>query len=1004
MSQLASAPVAPGATGSSAFAASASPAAATSEASSVAEPQSVALLVASFAGLIAANAPQSQPAPTSSPQPNPFAAAVSQSAAPSSFGLLASTPLSPSASTVSSQHSSSFAMPSFGFGAPSSASMQPMSNASTSFGFDSAQRSGFGAPLPTNAFTSSASFGQSSSSSTPQTSFAQSTFGQPQQQPVQQSQQPGFEGFAFVAPSSSASSVAPRAGSDLIFSPGTPAPAPINFGPASQPASASPWTVFNAFAQPLPSPPWQQPQGFGASAQSAFAPPMLTLSPAEKRTHELVTQLDVRQGDPTTALLDALLVPRASPATPTAQADDGLCWVAPVAGRQSGDLLLQRYLNMSQAIEPSQERYADWMHADTVVLEQLRRQLPNLRFGVRLAADDTAISRQANLLTTVACAGSHPHRRRFALELMRIIVAGPDWYANADLALFDLALRHVLIGWSQRPDLQQPLDSMPQMAEMRDQAALLLVEHGVPLSDQIISTLLLQGDHGSLFRFLSLWSADRFVVFVRQWMSGAYGSFVPARSPQMLFASRVMAYCQRAIDQKHNGAAASSPFDSASVPVPSADAVFAVQSWLRAAASVVASHPQLVCARLLHRSSSAPRALLESAIAHLSWSDLMMLGRSDLVAELYTNRTEWTRQAIIERTDKLMKTPAVDETGSSVDSCSSVLSVLDDDAPLSSLVPPVVETVILSLMMNAEHRNSHSALEEMLRRILQFARDSAIELWPIKLDTDAAQPNLRCYPWAMLTRAHLCFISFSRSRLLPVARLLHECGVTVSDRGESFTHHLCAEGTVSDLKEWISGCPQFALPAGWLVDPADVFVPCVRGSLPALRFQQAKDPRTMRGSEGAEWDHNRKACEAVMAHATQWMRSVGALKVRRALLPHLIPDLHGIVIDYLMAEQSAPHVEPSAPAADGDASVAGSAASSSSSSAASVSAPDPSLAAELQTLIVGVESRSLSPDSILPALYRLLALRRLEEEERAADIIGHDALVRLQAVKLDGAV
>ena len=672
----------------------------------------------------------------------------------------------------------------------------------------------------------------------------------------------------------------------------------------------------------------------------------------------------------TSALLEAVLASSASSPPMASVEDTDLCWIVPVMGNPPHASLLDRYIDVTKAIDPANSRYSDWIRADGIVLAQLRRQQAKSRFGLRLPPGETVASRQSTLLSNVTLAGVNPHRRPFALELLRILVAGPDWPVGGMGKAFSDGLARVLSDWRTRPDPQiTPSHNTPAAAassidfeaqeSLQNEAALLLVEHGVPLDSETVDMLLRTGQLAFLLRFLSRWSPARCVSFI----SSARLDQTVSQAPQPYLYMRSMMHCQRILQTPSEASGQLEPSQTAETLFPGSPpvaTVLALQSWLRAAASEVASHPAVVCADELLREvfhlDSTQRASLQSAVAHLCWPDLALLGDANrtLLATLYWSTPEWVSLALVERMHVLM----ADAKGSSNSSSCPALSVLYNDALLSSLLPTVIEAAILSLM-TAPLDDHIPAFEELLRRLLRFARDREIPLWPLNLIT-VAPDDLRCYPWALLTRTHLTSELFCRGRALPVARLLHECGVEsldvtrfhphcivrvvgsgggtsgehdrtagdfttagrdargrcvsmVGERGESWTHHLCAEGTLADLKQWLSCCPEFALTAGWLLEPAESFAaprrawvpgfpPVLTPNVPAQRLQQALHPRLLREKQIAAWTRNRTACQRVMALANQWMRSVGACRVRRALLPHLIPDLHAIVIDYLMAE------------------------------------------------------------------------------------------------------
>ena len=606
-----------------------------------------------------------------------------------------------------------------------------------------------------------------------------------------------------------------------------------------------------------------------------------------------------------------------------------------------------------------------------------------------------------------------------------------------------------------------------------EQATLLLVGHGVPIDSDAWTSVLHLGRPQFLFCLMEAAPVAQLLSGIRQYKDDAWQAARQSLGPLQRLCIRAVSHCQQllGLGAKEPGAAASTS--------PSAATVLAVQSWIRSAAACVASHPVLLCGQALAESEShawriaqnangmwfsgfgsAPppmlpswRLRLERAFSQLSWDDLCSPTNSQksLMVTLHSNSAEWIRPALMQRLHTLMQAASSNDGSASSASSSSPLSVLFDHPSLATALSTLCDDVII-VVMQAMDVPDRPVWDALLRTLLLFARDNSIELWPFNPQSapTAALPHLRCsHPWALLTRDHSNNSGHACQFSLRVAALMHECGVTVGERGETFTQHLCAEGPTRNLRDWLRDYSQYSLTAGWLNDPVEAVntpfsgeqpeAPVDAPDPPGLRGQCSLCPRSQRmqdvpdndrdeddedGEEAEQeepdpdapprissfkrqWLHARGACQRLMLHATTWLRSVGALRIRRALFPHLIPDLHSLVVDYLIADPADPahriglvigsmvgqgsyanagyYYQTFAgnwqPAAD-------EAASSSASRADPASADS---FAALHTLLVGAESGSLSRAEIVASLYHLIGLRKLEEEERAAELVAKEA-------------
>ena len=1077
--------------------------------------QSDASLLASFAGSFALDSPPSPP--TTRPLlPGPIAAPVDATPLPSAFS--ASSPFS-SAPTLGSQSSvpSPPACP-FTFAPGHICSLACFSREGKS-GFGDGNHNGVGASPP-NAFTAAGPFGQTAVAAPAFSQFGfgqpQDTLKPGQQQsgfgtlPVAASSPdlfppfpsatplvgdpqptalpPSFKWFVPGAASFPPSLVNPPSAFATSFS-------PLSFPNASNQTSQSPMTMMShmhamrslaavnqglfgagqigAFAAgstsshlPSLSPPCAFTAPSFSNAASIWDPsapqrlmfqPPSDLRASEKATLDVISATYCSGG----SLFDLrrfLLSSDASSSTPVDPVD--LCWLLSVPDFPVGATVLTLYLAETNRPEPSHS-FADVLRMDDIVRKQLQKQSP-MRFTPDRfsgASDPNSAARfQATLLTRVVSTGFRPARRAFALDVLRMLLTGPDWPENLlanPAAGFSDSWDSLVAEWSREPDLVPERaaaneEGAPEEAvggedrpSLCEQAAVLLVQHGLPLG-LAWPSLIERGQPALLLRLLDAVSITQLVPAIRSYPADAWKGARDRRQTMSRLCMRIMIHCQQLLGA--HGKEATTGTDASA---GSARSALVLQSWIRSAASCIGSHPVVVCVRALEEtgnqaqrnapasvfgsaysssSSMLPawRARVERAIQHLSLSDLTSVPFSQsLLVRLQSDGAEWVRQALLQRLHTLTRAPINDASARS--GCDeSPLSVLFPEASLSSTLSSLCDDVIITLMCSREYAD-RPAWESLLRMLLQFARDASIieQLWPFNPDSTptATQPHLRCsHPWALLTRDHTHYGQNDQNSL-PVASLLHECGVTVGERGESFTQHVCAEGPWRTLRDWIRQYSQYSLTAGWLNDPVEVEHTPFSGEIsdadaadaidpPGLRAHCAIAPQVQNVPEEQEdgppqpssfkhqWLHARGACQRIMLHATRWLRSVGALRIRRALLPHLIPDLHSIVVDYLLAEPAEPkqcHPAttycPQSMMMIGEFPTAAASTSPATAAAASTTSAVPPSAesfAALRDLLHGTESGSLSRAEIVASLYEVIALRKLEEEERAAEAIGKD--------------
>ena len=234
----------------------------------------------------------------------------------------------------------------------------------------------------------------------------------------------GFGGAAPLNPAMLSASLASTAPMTSLAGPWSQQP-PLAF-PGSASFGSSNWGSFQpSDASPFPS--LSGSVSFGGQAAWPLKPPS-NLSDAERVTFEIMSVVYLPAGDLFSRLLRYLLPSDAS----SSAAPLDLCWLLPVPGFPSlaGESLLTRYFDATTALQPPNPLAAEVLRVDEIVLQQLQKHAP-VRFmedGVQMTAVYASLValRQSTLLNRVAFVGSVSARRAFALDLLRLMVAGPD--------------------------------------------------------------------------------------------------------------------------------------------------------------------------------------------------------------------------------------------------------------------------------------------------------------------------------------------------------------------------------------------------------------------------------------------------------------------------------------------------------------------------------------------------------------------------------------------------
>ena len=256
-----------------------------------------------------------------------------------------------------------------------------------------------------------------------------------------------------------------------------------------------------------------------------------------------------------------------------------------------------------------------------------------------------------------------------------------------------------------------------------------------------------------------------------------------------------------------------------------------------------------------------------------------------------------------------------------------------DDEPLSPASGPLSTPAILAhLIVHALFSMSQGVdpTGALLRELLSAATA------PVFAACSASSPSGLCIPTACDAIMHLPV-----DRLIPTVQLFAEAGVSVSSYG-SLTLRLIRSGDCAALQRWFApDNAHISMPLGWLGerDPtlssaassgalAPAFVAAPGSIAPAPSLQPLPPPSSVpqphphltAESRCDVWDavcrrtagptsafgmspaepSAQTAPRSLVQHAIDWHYATVTPRLRDALSPHLIPDLHAEVLSWLM--------------------------------------------------------------------------------------------------------